>query len=424
MYSRNFGQHLTDHGARPVYCSLDSTNLESNLAKLSQPRQSLSPAQFTESTFKAFQRENAQAKDEADVEANIIPTLLGCNRARHLAGRNTIFGNLEPLTDGTIAPAKPDIYNGSSPANLCSAVRDQLGHHIIPSSMHDKPIVPNYFIETKGPNGSFAVATQQVRYAGALGSRAMHTLKSYAEEEEVYTSNAYTFSSIYHGGTLTMFTHHLAGPNERGADDYHMTQVGAWAVTGDRDSFVRGAGALRNAQDIAKHYRDEFIQAANNKALSDAADTRFANDLSTSRKSMSLAEACICPGDERYPALGISGSGDAAGYPTSGAKRRRSHGSPSSGVSNRSPPSKLRRPLDTQGQDSLSTPTTDHIWVDTYWQEGYICFRIGVEVTRTNPYDWTLETREDGRFCFRLVRPQRHLVRTEGVKVEGISAED
>jgi hypothetical protein len=52
-------------------------------------------------------RNSTLAKDEEDVLANVLPTIFGPSQASHPSARNIIFGNLEPLTDGTIAPAKP-----------------------------------------------------------------------------------------------------------------------------------------------------------------------------------------------------------------------------------------------------------------------------------------------------------------------------
>ncbi len=45
-----------------------------------------------------------------------------------------------------------------------------------------------------------------------------------------------------------------------------MTQVKAFAMTSDRDAFVQGATAFRNARDSAQRHCDSFIQAANARA--------------------------------------------------------------------------------------------------------------------------------------------------------------
>lgn len=41
-----------------------------------------------------------------------------------------------------------------------------------------------------------------------------------------------------------------------------MTQVDGWQLTGNINSFRRGAAAYRNARDLAKQFRDDAIVAA------------------------------------------------------------------------------------------------------------------------------------------------------------------
>jgi hypothetical protein len=130
--------------------------------------------------------------------------------------------------------------------------------------MDDKPAVPNWFLEIKGPNGIPAVATRQARYDGAIGARAIHSLQNYGEEEPVYDGNAYTYSSTYQTGRLKLYAHHVTAPTAPGErPEYHMTQVKASDMTEDREAFVKGATAFRNARDLAQRHRDRFIQEAN-----------------------------------------------------------------------------------------------------------------------------------------------------------------
>ncbi|RSL91660.1 hypothetical protein CDV31_015421 [Fusarium ambrosium] len=262
-YNRGFEQHMTDYKVHPIYSSQEP-GLEEVIAAMAIPRPSLSPSRFSNGAFRTFQESNARAKDEDDVLADVIPTITGPRQANHPFSRNTVFGNLEPLTDGTIVPAKPDIYYGAYPEELDRTIRDQLAGHIIPSTMQDKPIAPNFFIEVKGPDGSAAVAIRQARYDGAIGCRAIHTLQNHGKEEPEYDGNAYTFSSTYHDGQLKLYAHHVAAPTTpEGRLEYHMTQVKGYAMTSDRDTFVQGATAFRNARDMAKQYRDNVIREAN-----------------------------------------------------------------------------------------------------------------------------------------------------------------
>lgn len=238
------------------------------MAAVAIPRPSLSPSKFSDGAFRTFRESNARAKDEDDVLANVVPTILGPGQTAHPSARNTVFGNLEPLTDGTIAPAKPDIYYGTYPEELSRPVRDELAHHIIPSTMQDKPLAPNFFIEAKGPDGSAAVATRQARYDGAIGSRAIHSLQHYGNEAPDFDGRPYTYTSTYHDGLLKLYAHHVTAPTSgEGESEYHMTQVDTWGLTGNVDSFRRGVTAFRNARDLAKRHRDHFIQAANATAL-------------------------------------------------------------------------------------------------------------------------------------------------------------
>lgn len=98
---------------------------------------------------------------------------------------------------------------------------------------------------------------------GAVGTRAMHSLQNYGEDEVVYDGKAYTYSSTYHSGTgtLQLYAHHATATPS--GPEYHMTQIDTWGMTGNVDSFRRGAAAFRNARDLAQRQRTSFIEAAN-----------------------------------------------------------------------------------------------------------------------------------------------------------------
>ncbi|KAF7552239.1 hypothetical protein G7Z17_g4467 [Cylindrodendrum hubeiense] len=48
--------------------------------------------------------------------------------------------------------------------------------------------------------------------------------------------------------------------------EYQMTQIDTWGMSGNIDTFRRGATAFRNARDLAQRHRDNFIEAANARA--------------------------------------------------------------------------------------------------------------------------------------------------------------
>ncbi|OAX78537.1 hypothetical protein ACJ72_07154 [Emergomyces africanus] len=271
-YSRNFQQNLIDHGVYPEGYEypngqIPSTpnNMKDIIERLAQPRRSLSPTKFSDEDFRQFKRADTHASKEKPVTTTVIPILDGNIDDPKCVGGNYLFGNLAPLTDGTLSSAKPDHFFGTRPEQLKRPIRQALSDQIIPSTQHDLPMAPNFFLEAKGPDGSLAVVTRQACYDGALSARGIHALQSY-RQEPVYDNNAYTLTSTYHGGTLKLYTTHISQSDD---PDYHheyfMTQVKGWSLTSDVETFRQGASAYRNARDWAKEKRDEFIRTANER---------------------------------------------------------------------------------------------------------------------------------------------------------------
>ncbi|KUI73079.1 hypothetical protein VM1G_08886 [Cytospora mali] len=163
---------------------------------------------------------------------------------------------------------------------------DQIRPLIIPSKHKNVPVACNCFLEAKRQDGSAAAMKRQACYDGAYGARAMHSLQNYGEEEPVYDGKARTFSSTYHAGTgtLQLYSHHVTTPaTPGGRPEYHMTQVRSFGMTDTLETFVEGEKAFRNAQDLARDHRDEFIQTAYAKARREASAT---SDILTSTAAM------------------------------------------------------------------------------------------------------------------------------------------
>jgi len=273
-YDRAFQQHLIDGGVYPdEYEYPDGRvpakpdNWENINRRLSQPRPSLSPSQFSDGEFRRFKRADAHAFKEKQVTESVIPVIEGKNKDAKCISGGIPFTNLDHLTDETLAPGNPDRYYGARPEQLDRRVRAHLGGHIIPSTQHDLPILPNYFLEIKGPDGSAAVAKRQASYDGALGARGIQSLKSYGQDEPLYDNHANTITAIYHNGQLQMYTSHPSQPTSRGGrPEYYTTQLRSFAMTDTAETFRHGATAYRNARDWAKEQRDEVIKRANNRA--------------------------------------------------------------------------------------------------------------------------------------------------------------
>ncbi|KAI8623477.1 hypothetical protein F5Y19DRAFT_468475 [Xylariaceae sp. FL1651] len=273
-YDRAFQQLLIDYGIYPNnYEYPDGQalpppgNLEEIIQAIVKPRPSLSISRLNQEDFKRFERADAHALKEAQVMSTVIPIIEGDVRdGRSVAGQFP-FTNLEDPTDDLLVPGNPDRYYGARPEQLDRQVRMQLNKHIVPSTQHDLPIVPNFFLNVKGPDGTPAVAGRQACYDGALGARGMNSLQRYSDPELDADNKAYTLTSTYHGGQLKIYaTYPLLQAGLGMRREYAMTQIKAYALTSDVDTFRIGVSAYRNARDWAKQKRDEVIERANETA--------------------------------------------------------------------------------------------------------------------------------------------------------------
>lgn len=262
-HDRAFEHHLKDYSIHHVRCS-QKPELENVLAKLSDLRTetTLSLSQAGDQYFDTFLQMNWQAKNEAEVVAHVIPMIMGEQENKSLLAINKGFRSLKPLTNDTIPSAKPDFYYGASSEDLHPDIRSELAPLIIPAVK--LPILPNFFLEAKGPDGLASVASRQARYFGAIGARSMHHIQNYRQKNSFYDDNAYAFSSTYHYGLLALYAHHLTAPaTPGGRPEYHMTQLKSFALPSDLETFIRGVTAFRNLRDWAKRCRDKLINAAN-----------------------------------------------------------------------------------------------------------------------------------------------------------------
>jgi len=174
------------------------------------------------------------------------------------------FSPLQSPSNSLLAPDFSHIF-----APAFRRPSQPLNHLIIPTTNTRRPVAPNFFLEAKDPEGGAGVAKRQAGDDGAIGTRAMHALQNYREEQPAFDGNAYTCSSTYHAGTgtLQLYAHHVTPPTAPGGrPEYHMTQLDSYAMTGKRERFIEGATAFRNARDSAQRHRDSFIQAANARA--------------------------------------------------------------------------------------------------------------------------------------------------------------
>jgi len=311
-YSSNFELKLIDHGIYPKGYEFEDNrtppppaNLEDIRRRLTQPRLSLSPSQFSESDFNNFERHNDRAQTEWKAMTKVVPIIAGDSDDRHPSEADVPFGHLEPMSKDIVKP-KPDIYYGAKPEQIDRRVRDELGKYIVPSSDTSLPAVPNCFLEGKSAKGRADVARRQACYDGAVGARAMHQLQNYGASPPVYDGNAYTITNIYHDGLLMMYATHPAEPKVPGGQpQYHMTQLKGYAMTGDVETFRKGAAAFRNGRDWAKEQRDRFIADANGTAQRRSVEPSSSTVKNSSTSSSTAAEAEFTDSDTSADELAL-----------------------------------------------------------------------------------------------------------------------
>lgn len=297
-YDPNFEQNLIDGGIYPEGYEPDDThpplepgNMDDIQTTMRAPRASLSPSRFTHADFQEFKRKVKRAGDEATARAEIMSIIAGDSRRNHYSASDRQFNHLEPLADDLPKPV-PDLYDGAYPQQIDRSVRRDLGKHIVPSNNTSLPAAPNFFLEGKSEGGRADVAKRQACHDGAVGARAMHSLQNYKSAEPTYDGNAYSYSNTYHQGTATLqlYTHHLTAPKAPGEPpECHMSQLKGFQMTSDRETFVKGAGGLRNNRDRAKTDRDNLIDHANQIARRAPAVTPSTTS-TDSRTSLSMLQ--------------------------------------------------------------------------------------------------------------------------------------
>ncbi len=304
-YGDGFDRHLVDNNIYPEGYACggnrktpEPANMDEIVQSLANPRASLSPSKVSQSTFKEFQRANSRVGSDRSVLGAIMPDIRGVNTSI-LGSGGLPFTNLDSMTAGCNVIPQPDLYDGSHLMSISKPIRDTLEHKIVPN--YDLySAVPNLFVEAKGCQRGFLVAKRQACLDGAVGARAMHALQNYGETAgPVYDGNAYSFSFIYYAGSgcLLLYAHHPVPMAAGKGPEYHMTQIDSWAMTGNVDSFRKGATAFRNLREMAKEYRERFIEAANSRAegniqgqaKGDVADSKDAVDVLESVEEADVA---------------------------------------------------------------------------------------------------------------------------------------
>lgn len=191
VYNGSFEQILLDAG---VHGDLDeSTTRPDNFAEI-QAMLTHGKVKGTQSEFEAFVDGMRKARGEMKAVLSALPLLLGDEKIPNEQDR--IFNNLEPIAEG-LPSAKPDYYEGSRALDLHKSIRYNLSNVIIPNVQTGTPILPNFFMELKGPDGSATVVRNQCLHAATLGAKGVNRLQAYTKGDDYYDNKSYTLSATF-----------------------------------------------------------------------------------------------------------------------------------------------------------------------------------------------------------------------------------
>ena len=230
---------------------------------IGQPRPTEAQSASYLEQYQKFVKLNSEVETGPDVVDKIFP-LLGGIKNVHFSDKGLTLINLEKLLDH-IARVKPEFYDGADSTYVDKGLLAELSRFVQPLPKTKYPVFPSFFalLKTKGDNAT--IAEQQARYAEAIGSRAIHKLRSFAEADQgiVYDDSAYTITASLIGGNLNLYAHHLVQPSAPGDSvTYRMTRIDSFLLGHSLSSFRRGVTALQNSREWARNKREEFIAAA------------------------------------------------------------------------------------------------------------------------------------------------------------------
>lgn len=267
-FDDNFEQNCKDNQIFPPrYYLPDGTraprpaNLDAITEALKGRRRSVSLSFMSKEAFEDF-KDEVRGEYHRPLWRHAIPTITGKSSIPNTGDLS--FKNLASLTKNTTVKPCPGFFDGAHPDTVDKEVREDLDMIIVPikPKWNSVPLAPNFFLEAIPYGGSFFIGQRKIMLDGAHGSVIMHTLQNYLLDKPVYDGNAYTFSALLSDEVLWLYAHHLAVPAAPGHNPCLYTTLITAHVMKTKD-YLEGIIAFRNLRELAKTYRDQFIETAN-----------------------------------------------------------------------------------------------------------------------------------------------------------------
>lgn len=229
-------------------------NIDEIRQRLARPRASLSPSRDITEDYEQFRRAHFHALNEEAITQEFSTSLR--KRNGEYAGRNMMFAKIAELTpvETKLSRPNPDLFVGEDPSNIPRKIRDEIGQYIA-SGIVRSPMVVNDFAEIKGPDGREQHLMNQVAYDGAIGARAMHSMRAFGTDSPPADKKARSFVTAYAGGQASFYASYMGQPAGVGATPYYTYHVAAESAIGSVDQYRRAQQYCRNIQDLATEER-------------------------------------------------------------------------------------------------------------------------------------------------------------------------
>ncbi|KAN0101624.1 hypothetical protein V8E51_012134 [Hyaloscypha variabilis] len=257
-YDRACQQHLKDFGLYTENKGREPKNIIEIRNEMEQARESPSP---TQKEFEMIQDAANKRVGEAKTVSVVVLQML--SQAKIQWEQSLSFNNLAPMDDGTLVTPVPELYQGAEPGNLHAEIRKKdINQYIVPSKHSHAPILPNFSIEAKGPDGSPAVAKRQAAINAHNGARAMNFIRKFGTVSDTDDETARSFAVTFVDGTVKYYASHQV-KTASGQVEYLLTPLGARVSTNSLSDRKKSKDELNNLAGLAHKMRVEAIELAN-----------------------------------------------------------------------------------------------------------------------------------------------------------------
>lgn len=268
--SKLFDGHLRRAGVLwPTLSSPPPRNVQELRDASAQSWCNTASSSLIQGDFVAFRNSIRAAQNEQQVTDACLSRF---NQEQYVSGGpHTPFDRIctrRPLSP-RITVAKPDLFDAeTAPAGF--HMPDSIADYVQVMQSGIALVLPNFFIEFKGPAGCPKCCQRQAFHNGALGARALHQMRQYGAlpDDELFNRHAYTISICINArGKCSIYAIRvertqqppsLLVPSAPTAT-YHIHMLSVFNMLESVNEFHRGFETIRNLRSWARQKRQEIL---------------------------------------------------------------------------------------------------------------------------------------------------------------------